>query len=88
MQCVMGSNPTQGQVRVCFFEAYLGVLFIRISCIHCVYMTLYMFVNTRKVFKAAVSYLERDLNPQSPAYLAGALTTKPLRQLSSLGTTK
>ena len=29
---------------------------------------------------------ERDLNPPSPAYMAGALTTKPPRQLSRLGT--
>ena len=29
---------------------------------------------------------ERDLNSRSPAYMAGALTTKPPRQLSRLGT--
>ena len=37
-------------------------------------------------FQRKVSCLERDLNPRSPAYMAGVLPTKPPRQLSRLGT--
>ena len=48
-----------------------------------------MYTKQGKAFKVKekkLSCLERDLNPQSPAYQDGALTTKPPRQLSSLGT--
>ena len=47
-------------------------------------------VKAKKAFSQLItkkkpSCLEQDLNPQSPAYQAGGLTTKPPRQLSSLG---
>ena len=41
------------------------------------------YMYTRVISK---SCLERDLNPRSPAYRAGTLTTEPPRQLSRLGT--
>ena len=44
-------------------------------------------VHSRHFSKEKLSRLERDSNPLSPAYRAGALTTEPPKQLSRLACT-